>query len=58
MIPHELVKINANLPAKLSELAIYDHDKAIELLKAWANGSKTLRVLWDEVNNEIERAIK
>lgn len=56
MIPMELVKMNANLPAKLAELAGDNPEKALEILKAWGKGTKTLRILWAEVMDALDAA--
>lgn len=54
MIPKELVKMNANLPVKLAELAEEKPDVALLILSAWGNGTKPLRVLWKEVNDALD----
>lgn len=54
MIPLELIKMNAYLPVKLAELATDEPEKALDILVAWGEGTKTLRVLWSEVNDALE----
>lgn len=53
MIPMELVHMNANLPVKLAELAEDKPAEALDILVAWGEGTKTLRVLWQEVNDAL-----
>lgn len=55
MLPRELLEMNAYLPVKLAELAKSEPNTALELLKAWGEGSKTLRVLWKEVTDALEQ---
>ncbi|GLC89377.1 hypothetical protein [Lysinibacillus piscis] len=43
------VKQNAYLPVKLAELSRVNPEKALELLQAWGEGSKTIKKLWEEV---------
>lgn len=54
MIPHELVKMNANLPSKLSKLAEDEPEIALSILRSWGEGTKTLRVLWKEVTSALD----
>ena len=54
MIAHELIKMNANLPVKLAELAEEEPQTALDILRAWGEGTKPLRVLWTEVNDALE----
>ena len=54
MIPYELIQMNANLPIKLAELSKDEPSTALELLQAWGEGTKTLRVLWKEVTDALE----
>ncbi len=53
-ISMELIHMNANLPVKLAELAEDKPDEALNILVAWGEGTKTLRVLWKEVNDALE----
>ncbi|MEA0564053.1 hypothetical protein [Lysinibacillus irui] len=48
-IDPERVRQNAYLPVKLSELSKVNPEKALELLQAWGDGTKTIKKLWDEV---------
>ncbi|MFJ7736432.1 hypothetical protein ACIQ2D_08810 [Lysinibacillus sp. NPDC097287] len=48
-IDPERVRQNAYLPVKLSELSKTNPEKALELLQAWGDGTKTIKRLWDEV---------
>lgn len=54
MIPKELIKMNAYLPVKLADLAEEDPEQALDILKAWGKGTKTLRVLWREVTDALD----
>ena len=54
MIPRELIEMNAQLPVKLAELSKDEPDVALGILQAWGDGTKTLRVLWKEVNGALE----
>lgn len=54
MISRELLEMNAYLPVKLAALAKSEPDTALEILKAWGDGTKTLRVLWKEVTDALE----
>ena len=54
MIPRELIQMNANLPVKLAELSKDKPQTALEILQAWGDGTKTLRVLWKEVTEALE----
>ncbi|MDW0112242.1 hypothetical protein QT711_03530 [Sporosarcina saromensis] len=53
MIKRELLEMNAYLPVKLAELAKSEPDTALDLLQAWGEGTKTLRVLWAEVTDAL-----
>ncbi|MFF2793496.1 hypothetical protein [Lysinibacillus xylanilyticus] len=48
-IDPERVRQNAYLPVKLAELSKSNPEKALELLQAWGDGTKTIKKLWDEV---------
>jgi len=48
-IDPERVRQNAYLPVKLAELSKSNPEKALELLQAWGEGTKTIKKLWDEV---------
>lgn len=48
-IDPERVRQNAYLPVKLAELSKSNPEKALELLQAWGEGTKTIKRLWDEV---------
>jgi hypothetical protein len=48
-IDPETIKKNTLLPVKLAELSYHDPDKALELLRAWGEGRKTIKHLWDDV---------
>ena len=54
IIPRELIEMNANLPVKLAELAADEPEIALNILRAWGEGTKTLRVLWSEVTDALE----
>ena len=54
MITRELVEMNANLPVKLAELSKDEPQTALDILQAWGDGTKTLRVLWKEVSDALE----
>lgn len=54
MFNTELVKMNAYLPVRLAELAKMDQEKALEILNAWGEGTKPLKVLWKETVEACE----
>lgn len=54
VIPKDLIKSNAYLPVKLAELAADEPEIALNILRAWGEGAKPLRVLWAEVNDALE----
>lgn len=54
MIPRELIEMNAQLPVKLAELLKDEPEVALGILQAWGEGTKTLRVLWKEVNDALD----
>lgn len=47
--------IRAYLPVKLATLSKVDPEEAVLLLQDWAYGNKTLRVLWSEVNEKLDK---
>lgn len=48
-IDPERVRQNAYLPVKLAELSKSNPEKALELLQAWGEGTKTIKKLWEDV---------
>lgn len=54
MFNSELVKMNAYLPVRLAELAKIDKEKALEILNAWGEGTKPIKVLWKETVDACE----
>lgn len=51
----ELAEINGALPKKLALLSQRDPDSALKILRDWGRRKKTLRALWKEVNEELEK---
>jgi len=50
------VYMRANLPAKLSELALAGWEReAVRALISWGTGEKPLSEIWEEVNGYIEK---
>lgn len=56
MFNTELVKMNAYLPVKLGELSKHDEKAAIQILQAWGDGTKPLKVLWKETCEKLDAA--
>lgn len=55
IIDPEVVKKNAYLPVKLAELSRHNPEAALQLLQAWGEGSKTIKQLWKETSDQLER---
>lgn len=52
-IPTERIRQHANLPVKLAELSHIDAEKALSLLRDWGEGKKTIKVLWEEITEQV-----
>ncbi|NIK67896.1 hypothetical protein [Paenibacillus sp. BK720] len=57
-IDRELVRKRAYLPVKLAELSKEEPDEALDLLRAWGEGTKPITQLWDEASRALERRCK
>jgi hypothetical protein len=53
-IDPEIVKKNAYLPVRLSELSKIDPDAAITILQEWGDGKKPITILWDDISSKLE----
>lgn len=53
LIDPERIRQNAYLPVKLAELSRTNPEKALELLQAWGEGTKTIKKLWTEVVEHV-----
>jgi len=52
-ISPERIRQHANLPVKLAELSHIDAEKALSLLRDWGEGKKTIKVLWEEITEQV-----
>lgn len=52
-IDPELVKMHSRLPVLLAELSRKNEKAALELLRAWGEGTKTVRKLYQEINEYL-----
>lgn len=51
----DLVRIRAALPVKLAELSKVNPTSAILILQDWGEGSKPLKVLYENTLNQLEK---
>lgn len=54
IINHELVKIRAFLPEKLTELSHVNEQLAMNLLRDWGDGKKPIREIWELAEKHLQ----
>jgi hypothetical protein len=57
LIDRETVRKNAYLPVKLAELSMANPEAALMLLRAWGNGTKPIKLLWEEAVSLLENSM-
>lgn len=53
-IDPELVKMHSRLPVLLAELSHKNERAALEFLRAWGEGTKTIRKLYKEITDHLK----
>lgn len=56
LFKEDLVKMNAYLPIKLTELSFLNEKATLIILREWGEGKNPLRKLWASVMDELEKA--
>lgn len=51
----ETVKMRALLPAHLAKLSRVNEEAALELLRAWGEGTKSVKLIYSEVVEELNK---
>lgn len=53
-ISMEIVRIRAALPVEIARISRINERVALQIIRDWGEGNKSLRALWDDVCNFID----
>ena len=54
MINKDLVRMTAYLPVKLAVLVDVNPELALQMMRHWGNGTKSIPEIWDTVSDAVE----